>query len=144
MKLWAFISYLWEAADILSLGHSYACYLRSCFSFSSYFFLFFLLSLSPFLRLCFCIILSFPPFFTSTLFLPFISCYLPFLIATLSTIYMTFKFTAFFPYFCIFKFYFLPSFLQFFSLFFMFFPFCAFLLSCLFLNLFLLFYPCLF
>jgi len=51
--------YLW-------LGHSSVCYTRSCISFSSYFFLLFLLSLSPFLRLCFYITFSFPPFFTST------------------------------------------------------------------------------
>jgi hypothetical protein len=56
-------------------------------SFSSSF-----LSLPPFLFLCLYIILSFPPFSTSTFFLQFISFYLPSLIATLSSIYITFKF----------------------------------------------------
>lgn len=125
----------------MSLGHSSFSYLRSCVSISSYFFLFFLSSLSPFLHLYIYITLSFPPFFTSTflppfylLLSPFLNCY-AFIHLCNFLIYSLFV-SLFLPFQILFPST-VPSVLQ--SIF-MFFPFCAFLFSCPFLSLFLLFF----
>jgi len=75
-------------------------------------------TLSAFLRLYFYITLSFLPFFTSAFFPPFISCHLLSLIATLSSIYITFLvYPLFVSLFLPFQILFPSTFFQFFSLF---------------------------
>jgi hypothetical protein len=135
------LAQLWEAPDILSLENFTVCYLRSCFLF----FLFF--SLLP----CISISLSSSLFLHYTSISSFFHLYLFFPFYLLLAHFLNFYafihlynfliyslFSSLFPHFQILFSSIIHSVLQ--SIF-MFFPFCAFLLFCQFLTLFLLFSP---